>query len=103
GTGDALVVERVVEDLGDESGADSVQGVEARLAPGEDGRGRRLDGVDAGGGAFGPQHAAAPGDRPARADPGDERVDLRQLREQLARRRLPVDLRVGGGGGLLRP
>ena len=51
---------------------------------------------------LGTEHAAYPGNRTARAHPGDEGVNLGELGDELARRRLPVNLRVRGVRELLR-
>src|SRR5207247_2017216 len=99
---DHLVVDGSVEDLGHEARADPLDVVKARLAARQHGRRGRLDGVDGHVGALAAQHLADAGDGAARADPGHEGVDLRELGQDLGRGRAAVDLRVGGIRELLR-
>jgi hypothetical protein len=73
-----------------------------RLAVREHRRCRRLDGDDRDPLHLLAQDLADAGDRPAGADAGDEGVDVLELLQQLLRRGLAVDLRVGGIVELLR-
>ena len=73
---DDLVVDRGVEDLGDEVGADALDLVRAGGAAVEDRRLGRLDADDLHAGLAGLEHLADAGDGAAGADAGDEDVDL---------------------------
>ena len=100
---DRLVDHRAVEHLGDEAGADPLDLVRPRRAAGEHRRGGGLDGDDEGLGRALPEHPPDAGDRPARADPGDEGADLAVgVPPDLLGGRAPVDLGVGRVRELLR-
>src|SRR5437588_763076 len=85
GDRDDLVDDLEVEILGHEARADALNLVIARLSPGDHWRRRRLDRDDARAGTLLLQHLPDAGDRPTRADAGDERVDPRHLLENLLR------------------
>src|SRR5450759_1346050 len=92
---DDLVVDRGVQDLGDEVRAEALDLVRTRCAAVEDRRLGRLDGDDLHAGLALLEHLTDAGDRPAGADAGDEDVDLAVgVRPDLLGGRLAVDLRV---------
>ena len=92
---DDLVVDRRVEDLGDEVGADALDLVRAGRAAVEDRRLLRLDGDDLHVGLARLEDLADAGDGAAGADAGDEDVDLAVgVLPDLLGGGLAVDLRV---------
>src|SRR6478609_4142477 len=100
---DDLVVELGVEDLRDEVGAEALDLVGAGLAAVEDRGLRRLDGDDLHTGLAGLEDLADSRDGAARADAGDDDVDLAVgVLPDLLGGGLAVDLRVGLVGELAR-
>ena len=98
---DDLVVDRRVEDLGHEVGADALDLVRAGGAAVEDRRLRGLDADDLDAGLAGLEHLADAGDGAAGADARDEDVDLAVgVRPDLLGGGRAVDLGVGLVGEL---
>ena len=98
-----FVVDIGVQVPGHESGADALQGVRALDPAGENRGCRWLYGHYLQTGLALLQHSADAGDRPARADPGDEDVDLAvSVRPDLFASGPGVDGRIGGVFELLR-
>ena len=73
---DDLVDEAGLEDVGDEAGADALQGVGAWFAAGEDVAGFGFDGDHADGGVAGFEHLADAGEGSAGADAADDGVHV---------------------------
>src|SRR6202044_1612098 len=99
---DHLVVDLRVEDGGDEAGAQALELVRAGLAAGENRGAGRLDGDQLEGGLAGLDDLADARDGAARADAGDDDVDLAVgVLPYLLSGRPAVDGGVGGVRELL--